>query len=183
MEFIKANAGNATIQKSETEEAVVRQSTRQWAKETKYDSKKIFNKLFCDDIKYLLSMTKLWEKRKAPSPIDWDESVNNKNIILNQLKQSDHTEKSSSNKLESHRLFSISEYCQIFSDSVHRLKERLESSNETNPILVWDKDDDDALNFVTAASNIRCYIFSISLKSKFETKCKSCVIIIMRLYM
>ena len=78
MEFIKANAGNATIQKSETEEAVVRQSTRQWAKETKYDSKKIFNKLFCDDIKYLLSMTKLWEKRKAPSPIDWDESVNNK---------------------------------------------------------------------------------------------------------
>jgi ubiquitin-like 1-activating enzyme E1 B len=117
-------------------------------------------------------MSKLWEKRKAPNPIDWDECVNNKHIALNQFKQSDQAEISSStNKLESHRLFSISEYCQIFSDSVHRLKERLESSTESNPILVWDKDDDDALNFVTAASNLRCYIFSISLKSKFETKC------------
>lgn len=34
---------------------------------------KLFGKLFGDDIKYLLSMDKLWEKRRRPTPLDWDE--------------------------------------------------------------------------------------------------------------
>lgn len=28
--------------------------------------------LFGDDIKYLLSMDKLWTKRRPPTPLDWD---------------------------------------------------------------------------------------------------------------
>ena len=28
-------------------------------------------KLYHDDIKYLLSMDKLWTKRRKPSPLDW----------------------------------------------------------------------------------------------------------------
>lgn len=164
-----ADAGKTAIEKKETDEAVTRQSTRQWAKETNYDSTKIFNKLFCDDIKYLLSMAKLWEKRKAPTPIDWQESINNSSMPI--YPQSDQTnEQTGPNKLESHRILTIREYCEIFSDSVCNLKTRLETSTDSNPILVWDKDDEDALNFVTAASNLRCYIFSIGPKSKFETK-------------
>lgn len=116
-------------------------------------------------------MAKLWEKRKAPTPIDWQESINNSSMPI--YPQSDQTnEQTGPNKLESHRILTIREYCEIFSDSVCNLKTRLETSTDSNPILVWDKDDEDALNFVTAASNLRCYIFSIGPKSKFETKCK-----------
>ena len=32
----------------------------------------IFLQLFHEDIKYLLSMDKLWRKRKPPVPLDWD---------------------------------------------------------------------------------------------------------------
>ncbi len=63
------------MEKAESAEAVTRVSTRQWAKETNYNAEKIFNKLFCDDIKYLLSMTQLWEKRKPPTPIVWENCV------------------------------------------------------------------------------------------------------------
>lgn len=33
---------------------------------------KLFGKLFEDDIKYLLSMDKLWEKRRRPTPLNWE---------------------------------------------------------------------------------------------------------------
>lgn len=36
--------------------------------------------------------------------------------------------------------------------------------------LEWDKDDEEALNFVTAASNIRAHIFGIDMKSRFDVK-------------
>lgn len=29
--------------------------------------------LFKDDIMYLLTMDKLWKKRKAPTPLDWQQ--------------------------------------------------------------------------------------------------------------
>ena len=144
----------------------MRQSTRQWAKETQYNAEKLFNKLFCDDIKYLLSMAKLWDKRKPPQPLDWASCLSNEE----QPQENANNNAVDQNKLESHKLLSPSRYGQLFSDSVSMLKKRLEE--ESNQILVWDKDDEDAMNFVVAASNLRCFIFSIGLKSKFETKCK-----------
>lgn len=50
---------------------VNRVSTRQWAQESSYDPEKIFNKLFHDDIKYLLSMSDLWKNRTPPGPIKY----------------------------------------------------------------------------------------------------------------
>ena len=52
---------------------VIRISTRQWVMDSNYDPKQIFAKLFGDDIKYLLSMDKLWAKRRPPVPLDWDD--------------------------------------------------------------------------------------------------------------
>lgn len=43
---------------------------------------------------------------------------------------------------------------------------------ETKEFLVWDKDDEPAMDFVTAAANIRSHIFNITQKSRFDTKCK-----------
>ena len=52
---------------------VERKSTRIWAQECDYDPEKLFRKLFRDDIKYLLSMDKLWAKRRPPTPLDWEQ--------------------------------------------------------------------------------------------------------------
>ena len=41
--------------------------------EQNYNAKVIFTKLFHDDIKLLLTMDKLWAKRRAPTPLVWDE--------------------------------------------------------------------------------------------------------------
>ena len=43
---------------------------------------------------------------------------------------------------------------------------------------MWDKDDDLAMDFVTACSNIRCFIFGIQQKSRFDTKCELLFIVI-----
>lgn len=46
-------------------------------------SNQIYNYLICfssqlfkDDIMYLLTMDKLWKKRKAPTPLDWQQLEN-----------------------------------------------------------------------------------------------------------
>ena len=60
-------AGEAAAGKEGKEDgSVERKNTRAWAEENNYNTQKLFKKLFTDDIKYLLSMDKLWEKRKAP---------------------------------------------------------------------------------------------------------------------
>ena len=41
---------------------------------------------------------------------------------------------------------------------------------EPQPMLTFDKDDVDTLDFVTAAANLRSQIFGIEQKSKFEVK-------------
>jgi ubiquitin-like 1-activating enzyme E1 B len=42
-------------------------------------------------------------------------------------------------------------------------------------ILAFDKDDVDAMDFVTAAANLRAHIFGITEKSLFDIKCK-CIV-------
>ena len=44
------------------------------------------------------------------------------------------------------------------------------------PILTFDKDDDDTLDFVAASANLRSFIFGIELRSKFDIKrkCRLC---------
>lgn len=37
--------------------------------------------------------------------------------------------------------------------------------------LVWDKDDDSAMDFVTACANIRAHVFGIAQKTRFDIKC------------
>jgi ubiquitin-like 1-activating enzyme E1 B len=187
----KANAGELAINKKSTDEVVTRVSTRQWAKSTNYEPAKIFNKLFNEDIKYLLSMSKLWEKRKAPEPMNWTDSLNDQTVpgVNDQQNGSATTnttngsEASNSNgnkkaELASHKIWSISECCNVFSQAVTALFNRLnespssENDDDAQQILCWDKDDVDAMNFVAAAANLRCFIFSIPVKSLFEIKCK-----------
>ena len=66
-------AGAAALQSEANESGnVTRIPTRVWAKQSEYEPSKLFTKFFHDDIKYLLSMDKLWAKRRPPTPLIWD---------------------------------------------------------------------------------------------------------------
>lgn len=59
----------------------------------------------------------------------------------------------------------------MFAQTISILKQTLLKQGEQN-FLVWDKDDKEAMDFVTACANIRAHIFSIPQKSGFAVKCK-----------
>lgn len=61
-------------------------------------------------------------------------------------------------------------------ESADRLTKRLKemqanaSPDDEKPIITFDKDDVDTLDFVTATANLRAIIFHLEAKSKFDTK-------------
>uniref|UniRef100_A0A672G8F2 SUMO-activating enzyme subunit 2 n=1 Tax=Salarias fasciatus TaxID=181472 RepID=A0A672G8F2_SALFA len=134
---------------------IKRVSTKEWARSTGYDPVKLFNKLFKDDIMYLLTMDKLWKKRKAPTPLDW-----------HQLENGEETEQLC---LKDQQVLGVWGCCQLFQHSVETLRTQLQDRGD-GAELVWDKDDPPAMDFVTAAANLRMHIFSMNMKSRFDVK-------------
>jgi ubiquitin-like 1-activating enzyme E1 B len=64
-------------------------------------------------------------------------------------------------------VWSIAQCGEVFARSVEDLCKRVEASQED---LVWDKDDDECLNFVVSCANVRAHIFGISCHSRFDVK-------------
>ncbi|XP_073328015.1 SUMO-activating enzyme subunit 2 isoform X1 [Pagrus major] len=144
---------------SEKDGDVKRVSTKEWARSTGYDPVKLFNKLFKDDIMYLLTMDKLWKKRKAPTPLDW---LQLENSACPQ-------EETPGSGLKDQQVLSVWGHCQMFRHSVETLRSQLQEKGE-GAELVWDKDDPPAMDFVTSAANLRMHIFSMNMKSRFDVK-------------
>lgn len=143
-----------TEAKSSEAGGIERVSTREWAASTGYDPQKLFKKLFHDDIQYLLSMDKLWKKRRPPVPLEWD-----------QLPQED-TSTTNNDVLETQRQWTIQECRDVFVESLKNLKQQFQERGE----LVWDKDEKAAMDFVTCTANFRSYIFGIPQKTRFDVK-------------
>lgn len=139
---------------------VDRVSTRQWAQDSNYDPEKIFNKLFFDDIKYLLSMSDLWKKRTPPTPQKYgifdDDAAANESSNL-----------SGANRDQ--KVWTLRECQSVFATSLAELQKEFEKL-AVDDNLVWDKDDKPAMDFVAACANVRAKIFNIPLKSRFEIK-------------
>lgn len=154
---LTADAGKAALDTEAKKDAIggiERKSTRAWAVETGYNPEKIFNKLFRDDIKYLLSMETLWKERRPPQYLDFHDLPG----------KGEQTVASRSTDV-----WSVQECTNHFTLCVEELKNDLARRGE-NAMLVWDKDDHHAMNFVTSVANIRAHIFGIPLKSSFEIK-------------
>lgn len=112
---------------------------------------KLVAKVYVEDIKRLLSMDTMWEGRRPPTPLEVPEYSGDKGGTLAQLDQ---------------QVWNNSESLCVLADSVKRLVARLPSEKE----ISFDKDDEDTLDFVAAASNLRSHIFGLELKSKFAVK-------------
>ncbi|XP_028264085.1 SUMO-activating enzyme subunit 2 [Parambassis ranga] len=144
---------------SEKDGDIKRVSTKEWARSTGYDPIKLFNKLFKDDIMYLLTMDKLWKKRKAPIPLEWQQ------LEKSMCSQ----EETPCSGLKDQQVLGVWGYCQLFQHSVETLRLQLQDKGE-GAELVWDKDDPPAMDFVTSAANLRMHIFSMNMKSRFDVK-------------
>lgn len=124
---------------------------------------KVFNKVFKDDIERLRTMEDMWKTRKPPQPLSFDE-------LQEQSKPIESTVSSADQKV-----WSQAEDFVVFKDSLDRLSKRLKtlqdvSKSDIQPILVFDKDDVDTLDFVAASANLRSTIFGIEPRSKFDIK-------------
>ncbi|KAM0275005.1 hypothetical protein ACHAQH_007654 [Verticillium albo-atrum] len=128
----------------------------------------LFNKVFNTDIVRLLSMEDMWKSRRKPEPLDYKtlmgkaaEALASKEEILR----------------DDQRVWSLEDNLAVFNDSLDRLSKRLLDLKEAHknasgpePVITFDKDDEDTLDFVAAAANIRSSIFGIDSKSRFDIK-------------
>ncbi|CAH1400407.1 unnamed protein product [Nezara viridula] len=137
---------------------VRRLSTREWAKTVGYDPQQLFVKLFEDDIQYLLTLKGLWEDRRPPTPLKWNEALETVDNVLQPDNQ---------NMLKDQKIWNLSECVKMFQESLSGLKKALEENNNG---LDWDKDDKSSMDFVASAANIRAHIFGIPVKSRFDIK-------------
>ncbi|KAL4063733.1 hypothetical protein J3A83DRAFT_4104531 [Scleroderma citrinum] len=181
----------ATLRKEALAYKTVRKALR--SVETADDAAKtIFRKVFHTDILNLLSMTDMWRSRAAPTPLDFDTIENGTFVVKEPMKSSGGVSRSSSGKplasghingngpistsapngttnvgLKDQRALSLQDNLALFISSTNRLAARLRAGEET---ISFDKDDDDTLDFVTAASNLRSAAYYIERKTRWEVK-------------
>ncbi|KAL1918225.1 uncharacterized protein VTP21DRAFT_3491 [Calcarisporiella thermophila] len=127
----------------------------------------VFEKVFNRDIHRLLSMEDMWKNRRAPIPLTFTE-FDQKNTLT----ENGGVNNSGTTIGRDHRVWSLEENFAMFVDSIQRLSKRVIDTQSSEQIthLSFDKDDDDALDFVTATSNLRAHIFGIEKKSRFQVK-------------
>ncbi|XP_021497422.1 SUMO-activating enzyme subunit 2 isoform X2 [Meriones unguiculatus] len=154
----------ARAQASNEDGDIKRISTKEWAKSTGYDPVKLFTKLFKDDIRYLLTMDKLWRKRKPPVPLDWAE-IQSQGEDANASDQQNEPQLG----LKDQQVLDVKSYASLFSKSIETLRVHLAEKGD-GAELIWDKDDPSAMDFVTSAANLRMHIFSMNMKSRFDIK-------------
>ena len=98
-----------------------RVSTREWVGNIGYDGTQLFNKFFSEDIKYLLSMDRLWQKRRSPVPLSWEE--------LKDLKLDSGASKRTQG-LEEQRVWSVRKCGDVFVNCVSKLKDQMEKDGD-----------------------------------------------------
>lgn len=127
----------------------------------------LFDKVYKDDIIRLRSMEEMWKTRRPPEPLDY--------ATLLKVAASSKEAKESILK-DGQRVWDLQENLLVFKDSLDRLSKRLQEMKATStaesaePVITFDKDDDDTLDFVTASANLRSLVFGIETKSRFDIK-------------
>jgi ubiquitin-like 1-activating enzyme E1 B len=128
-------------------------------------AKDVFDKVFKEDIERLRGMEDMWKTRQPPQPLQYDS-----------LQQEATTIDTTVSAFDQH-VWQLAENFTVFKDSLQRLSKRLQDEQAAamkdgflKPIIAFDKDDEDTLDFVTASANLRSAIFGIETKSKFDIK-------------
>ncbi|KAG6861181.1 hypothetical protein C0995_002988 [Termitomyces sp. Mi166 len=176
----------ATLRKEAQAFNTVRAALRSTSPEIYQNAAKIaFQKVFNADINNLLVMTDMWKSRAPPVPLDFDAILDGTFILRGESTSNngdgatDQADKSGTSiagvngnvstppnaaGLRDQRALSLKDNVE-FTD---RLVARLRTGNEST--ISFDKDDNDTLDFVTAASNLRSAAYGINRQTRWEVK-------------
>ncbi|CAH8860889.1 unnamed protein product [Trichobilharzia szidati] len=119
-------------------------------------------RLFHRDIVTLVGMRDLWvdrQDRREPTPLEMStlkEAIINHDSALSCTS----LDSSNSNELRDQRKLSTSSWLEIFLNSVEKLQRQVEDGSG-DKFLVWDKDDQEAMDFVASAAVIRSQLFHL----------------------
>ncbi|KAJ6789104.1 hypothetical protein PWT90_00406 [Aphanocladium album] len=129
--------------------------------------KMLFDKVFNGDIERLRSVEDMWKSRTPPEALSFDKVFSE---ASNAIASKD------SVLADDQKPWTLQESLAVFNDSLERLSKRAIDLNKAKgpsdpePIITFDKDDIDTLDFVTASANIRSTVFGIESKSRFDVK-------------
>ncbi|SJX61080.1 related to ubiquitin-like protein activating enzyme [Sporisorium reilianum f. sp. reilianum] len=136
---------------------------------------RIFNKVYKNDIERLLGMEDMWTHRPVkPVPLVFQDAVNGVSAHEGNAASTDAAAPASdaastpTPTLKDQRTLSLKDNVELFLSSAAALAVRA-AADLSNP-LSFDKDDDDALDFVTASSNLRSIVYHIERKTRFQVK-------------
>ena len=123
---------------------------------------RVIVKIFDDDVHKACRLELLWKNRRPPQPLRFNEAfrADLERMLLDTANDAllrDDT-----------RDWSVLETLYVFWRATQRLQNRITHNNE--PDIAFDKDDEDTLNFVAAAANLRSHAFHIERKFKFDIK-------------
>ena len=77
--------------------------------------------------------------------------------------------------LADQRLWPPAECAAVLERAIGSLKDQL-AARPQGDHLVWDKDDEDGMDFVAACANLRAHCFGIRLNTKFTIKCETAAV-------
>ncbi|PBP23228.1 hypothetical protein BUE80_DR006040 [Diplocarpon rosae] len=126
----------------------------------------LFDKVYKDDIARLRSMEEMWQTRRPPEALDYASVLE---------KAADAEARKHKILREGQKIWTLEENVVVFKDSLERLSKRMADMRSTGevaaePVITFDKDDEDTLDFVTAGANLRSIVFGIEAKSRFDIK-------------
>lgn len=126
-------------------------------------AKTVFDAVFDKEIQLKLKLRDGYKGAKyKPAPITFEDVMSGK---VAEDEATNGAAQSAPAAIADQRVWSLKECCQAFVDAVVKIWNRGSIGS-----LSFDKDDALALDFVTAASNLRSHIFSIERKSRFDVK-------------
>ncbi|KAG0141328.1 hypothetical protein CROQUDRAFT_51885 [Cronartium quercuum f. sp. fusiforme G11] len=125
---------------------------------------RVFEKIFAKDIHRLLAMKTMWTHRTPPTPLSFQTL---KTALEKRAPEA--SPAPTAGLLKDQQTLDLNGSFALFCSSLTALGSRIESDPSKEP-LTWDKDDSEALDFVTAAANLRASVFGIPLKTRFEVK-------------
>ncbi|WFC99286.1 E1 ubiquitin-activating enzyme [Malassezia yamatoensis] len=154
-EAAKAGENSAELENLRKETGYIRVLRSELSTDPDQAARKVFEKVYNVDIRRLLSMEEMWETRQKPVPLSLDEAhADSRSLVQTEV-------------LKDRQMWSLAETADAFLDSAKKLASR---AAESNMPLAFDKDDIDALTFVTSASNLRAHVYHIPRQTQFDTK-------------
>mmetsp|Transcript_26329 Transcript_26329/g.36708 ORF Transcript_26329/g.36708 Transcript_26329/m.36708 type:complete len:580 (-) Transcript_26329:83-1822(-) len=119
--------------------------------------KRAFRKLFCNEVKKVLNEEKDWGNKKRPTPLDLDDIL-----------RSGKSQTSKEDGLhQDQEVLSLYDTTQQFLTSTRRF---ITECKDMIGSAVFDKDNDIAMDFISASANLRMHIYGIPCQSRFSVK-------------